>query len=123
MTRNRKSAKQAGARFERLIADHFKEKVSPVIDRRVKTGAKDKGDIGGVMHMGQRIVIECKDYRGQLKAGTWMNEAHIAMGNDDAGVAIVIAKRQGTTKPGDQWVLTTVDDLISLMNGTPRELP
>ena len=122
MTRTRRSARQAGSRFEREVADYLAEHVDDRIDRRVKGGAKDKGDIGGLRHMGQRVVIECKN-TSRINLSTWMNEAHTAMGHDDAGVGIVIHKRHGKGQPGDQWVTTTVDDLIALITGQPRELP
>ena len=62
MGRSRRSAKQAGASFERLMADYFAWALSDDrIDRRVKTGAKDRGDIAGVRLRGERVVIECKD--------------------------------------------------------------
>ena len=122
MSRSRRSARQAGSRFEREVADYLAEHVDDRIDRRVKTGAKDKGDIGGLRHMGQRVVIECKN-TSRINLGTWINEAHTAMGHDDAGVAVVIHKRHGKGQPGDQWVTTTVDDLIALITGQPRELP
>lgn len=123
MARNRTTAKQAGSRFERLIADHLRDNVDQDIDRMPKYGANDRGDIKGLKHLGQRIAIETKDYGGQLKAGTWIAEAHTAMGNSDSGAGLVIAKRRGTTDPGEQWVLTTVDDLIALITGQPRALP
>ena len=122
MTRTRRSARQAGSRFEREVADYLAEHVDDRIDRRVKGGAKDKGDIGGLRHMGQRVVIECKN-TSRINLGAWMNEAHTAMGNDDAGVALILHKRHGKGQPGDQWVTTTLDDLIALITGEPRELP
>ncbi|WP_066303273.1 hypothetical protein [Arthrobacter luteolus] len=117
MTRTRASAKAAGASFERQIADHLAKVIDDRIDRRVKTGAKDRGDIGGLRHMGGRIVIECKNYGGQLKPGPWIAEAETERGNDDALAGIVIAKRRGTTKPGDQYVLMTVNNLTALLTG------
>ena len=121
MSRTRASAKAAGARFERTIADHLAAKVDDRIDRRVKTGAKDRGDIGGLRHMGGRVVIECKDYGGVLKAGPWMNEAEIERGNDDALAGVVIAKRRGTSDPADQWVLMTVRELTALLTGERQQ--
>ena len=48
MPRNRASAKKAGTSFERLVADYLKQRLNDDrIDRRVKTGNKDRGDIGG----------------------------------------------------------------------------
>lgn len=117
MARTRASAKKAGASFERAIADYLAVHVDDVIDRRVKNGVKDRGDIGGLRHMGQRIVIECKNYAGAYKVTPWLDEAEIERGNDDAGVSLVVAKRRGTTNPGEQVVFMTVDDLISLVTG------
>jgi hypothetical protein len=117
MTRNRATAKAAGSRFERLIADHLAQHVDDRIDRRVKTGAKDRGDIAGWRFAGRRIVAELKDYGGRFQIGPWLNEAETERGNDDADVGLVIAKRRGTTDPGDQIVFMTLRDLIALTTG------
>lgn len=117
MSRNRASARKAGASFERLIADALATHVDDRIDRRVKTGAKDKGDIAGIRHMGGRVVVETKDYGGRLLVGPWLNEADIERGNDDAAVGLVIAKRRGTADPLEQIVLMTVRDLVALLTG------
>lgn len=115
MTRNRASAKKAGSAFERSIADCLAEHIDDRIDRRVKTGSKDRGDIGGLRHGGHRIVLECKNYGGQIKAAEWIEEAHVQAGNDSALVGLVVAKRRGVSDPGSQWVLMTVNDLIALI--------
>lgn len=121
MSRSRASAKAAGSTFERMVADYLAATVDDRIDRKVKTGAADKGDIGGLRHMGQRVVVECKDYGGQIKAAEWTAEAEIERGNDDAGVGLVVAKRRGTRDPGDQWVVLTLRDLVSLLTGERPE--
>lgn len=121
MTRTRRSARQAGSRFEREIADYLAEHVDDRIDRRVKTGAKDKGDIGGLRHLGQRIVVECKN-TSRINLGTWANETEIQRGNDDAGVGIIAHKRHGKGQPGDQWVTLTLADFVALITGEPKEL-
>lgn len=122
MSRTNRSAKAAGSRMERSTADYLAANVSDLIDRRVKTGAKDKGDISGVRHMGRRVVVEVKDHGGRVKVGPWLNEAEVERGNDDAEVGLVIAKRLGITWPGDQIVLMTVDNLIGLLTGTNPSL-
>lgn len=103
--------------FERSLADWLAAKVDERIDRRVKTGAKDRGDIGGLRHMGGRIVIEAKNYGGRLMPGPWIGEAETERGNDDALAGIVVAKRRGTTDPGQQIVLMTVNDLTAILTG------
>ena len=118
MTRNRKSAKSAGRQFETRTADYLRRVLhAEHIEVRARNGNKDRGDISGLVHMGGRIVIECKDYGGQIKAGPWVEEAHTEAGNDDALAGLVIAKRRGTTNPGAQYVLCTVNDLIALLDG------
>lgn len=118
MGRNRKSAKGAGTRFETLVAGYLAQQLDDDrIERRSKNGAKDRGDVGSVRHMGQRVVVECKEYGGQFKVGPWLAEAEIERGNDDAGVGLVVAKRRGTTNPGEQVVMMTLADLASLLTG------
>ena len=118
MTRNRKSAKTAGTRFETAIAQYLAEQLEDDrIERRRLGGRFDRGDIAGLRHHGQRLVIEVKDYGGQIKAGPWVEEAHVEAGNDSALCGLVVAKRRGTTDPGSQYVLCTVNDLIALLTG------
>lgn len=116
MARNRASAKKAGASFERSIADYLALMLDDRIDRRVKTGTKDRGDIGGVRTInGGRVVIECKNYGGTFNVAEWLREAEVERGNDDAVVGAVVAKRRGVTHPGQQVVFMTVDDLVVLL--------
>lgn len=105
-----------GARFERQIADCLNRLVDDRIDRRVKTGAKDKGDIAGLRHMGGRVAIECKCV-ATFSLGTWVNEAEIERGNDDAIAGLVVHKRRGHGDPLDQYVTCTVRDLVALLTG------
>ena len=117
-SRNRASAKKAGTALETQIAAYLAAHVDDRIERRSKGGNKDRGDISGLRHMGERVVIECKDHGGQIKAAEWITEAHTEAGNDSAVAGIVIAKRRGTTDPGSQWVLMTVNDLVGILTGT-----
>lgn len=114
--RNRTSARQAGTRFERTVADYLAEHVDDRIDRRAKTGARDRGDIGGVRHMGGRVVVECKDTTRVDLAG-WVAEAETERGNDDALAGLVVHKRRGVGDPGDQYVTLTLRDLVALLTG------
>ena len=117
MTRTRSSAKAAGARFERVIADYLAATIDERIDRRVKTGAKDRGDIAGVRHMGHRIVLEVKDYGGRMLPAEWTAEAEVERGNDDALAGFVIVKRRGVSAPGDQYVVGTLAQFVALITG------
>ena len=117
MTRNRKSAKNAGTAMETLVATYLAAALNEDrIERRRQSGAKDRGDIAGVRTaLGERVVVEVKDYGGRVEVGPWLNEAAIEAGNDDAPVGVVVAKRRGTTNPADQIVLMTLGDLAVLL--------
>src|SRR5690606_16031129 len=117
MSRNRASAKTAGTRMETLVADYLATHVDNRIERRRLTGTHDRGDIAGLRHMGERVVVEVKDHGGRVQPGPWLNEADVERGNDDAVAALVVAKRRGTTDPGEQIVLMTLRDLVALLTG------
>ena len=121
MTRNRQSAKKAGASFERSVADYLAEQLDDDrIDRRVKHGAKDKGDIAGVRTIrGGRVVIEVKNVsRDSLPA--WIKEAEIERQNDDAAIGVVCHKKHGSAKPGEQYISMTLDTFVKLLKGEPQ---
>jgi hypothetical protein len=121
MTRSRSSARAAGSRFERQIADYLAAVLDDDrIDRRPKAGAKDRGDIGGLRIHGQRIIAECKD-TARMSLPAWTAQAHIEAGNDDALVGVVISKRQGVSDPARQWVHMELRDLVSLITGQQQE--
>ncbi|GLB62687.1 hypothetical protein NCCP2495_05650 [Dietzia sp. NCCP-2495] len=119
MSRSRSSAKAAGSRMERMVADCLSHHVDDRVDRRVKTGAADKGDIGGLRtHTGKRVVVEVKDYGGRYLIGPWLDEAETERINDDATAGVVIAKRRGITDPLQQVCVMQVADLIALITGS-----
>lgn len=122
MARNNRSARKAGASFERLIADYLNDEYQPGIDRMIKKGINDEGDISGVtVKNGEhRVAIECKSPGGN-RPYSWpqyVREAEQEAENLGAVVGVVAAKRHGTTVPGDQWIMMTVDSFITLMKLT-----
>ncbi|MBF6368405.1 hypothetical protein IU469_22165 [Nocardia puris] len=121
MTRSRRSARQAGTRHESAIAAYLAAHVDDRIERRARTGAKDRGDLSGVRAPGGgRIVIECKDV-ARLDLAGWVREAEIERGHDDAIAGVVVAKRARTADPGAQYVVMTVRDLVALLTGRRPE--
>lgn len=121
MTRSRASAKKAGATFERQIADCLAAALEDDrIDRRVKRGIDDRGDIAGVRIHGQRLVLELKN-TARLKLPAAKREADLEAGNDDALCGLVIHKRHGVGDPLEQWVTGTVRDLVALITGQRPE--
>lgn len=125
MTRSRRSAKKAGAEFERAIADYLAQHIDDRIDKRPRNGAKDRGDIGGVRLSpalgGGRVVIEAKNAPDRVDLAGWAAEAENERGNDDAAVGLTVHKRKNVQDPGRQWFSGTVDDLIALINGRRPE--
>ncbi len=120
MTRSRASAKSAGTAMETLVVRYLARVLGDDrIERRRLSGAKDRGDVAGIRTLlGERVVLEVKDYGGRLLPGPWLNEARIEAGNDDAAAGAVIAKRRGTTKPEEQIVLMTLGDLAVLLGAS-----
>ena len=116
--RNRRSARAAGSAFENLVANGLAELLADDrIERRTKNGSKDRGDITGVKTVrGGRIVLECKDVK-TLALPAWLREAEVERGNDDAAIGVVVHKRRGTTKPGEQFVTMTLDTFARLLQG------
>jgi hypothetical protein len=106
-----------GTKFERAIADYLAATLADDrIDRRVRNGNKDRGDIAGLRIHGQRLVAECKNTT-RTALPEWTAEAHCEAGNDDALVGVVIHKRNRVGDPGQQWCTMTVDDLCALITG------
>lgn len=121
MTRNRTSARKAGSSFERAVADHLARRLDDDrIDRRVKTGSSDRGDITGVRFHGKRLVIECKN-EAKPRIPAYLREAETERGNDDALAGVVVTKRRGVgmtpDSMGEQLVCMTLDTLAVLIAG------
>lgn len=115
MARSRVAARAAGTRLERLVADYLAAHVDDRIDRRVRTGALDKGDIANLRTRGgRRIVVECKDTARPALAG-WASEAEVERVNDHGHAAIIVHKRHGVAAPGSQWVTMTLTDFVAIL--------
>lgn len=117
MTRSNASARAAGVRFESAVADYLHSHVDDRIERRRLDGRRDRGDLTGLKHMGQRVVVEIKN-RTRWEPVVWLNEAELERGNDDAGVAVVVAKRHGKGDPAESVVLMTLRDFAALLTGS-----
>lgn len=120
--RSRASAKKAGTAFERSVADYLATTVDDRIDRRVKTGTADKGDIAGLRHQGHRVVIEAKNV-SRINLAGWAKEADAERANDDALAGIVVHKRHGIADPAQQWVCMTLAELVALLTCSRRHIP
>ena len=114
MPRNHRSAKDAGTKLERETATYLADALGDDnIVRRTRTG-KDRGDIHGVKFFGHRLVLECKDV-AKMNLPGWTREAEAERGNDDALAGLVVHKRHGNGRPEEQWVSTTLGELVALI--------
>lgn len=120
MGRSNASAKKAGSRHERKTADYMAAHIDDRIDRRVKTGANDKGDIASLRVHGQRVVVECKD-TARINLGVWANETEVERVNEGALAGVIVHKRHGKGQPEDQWVTMTLRDFVALVTGVRPE--
>ena len=123
MGRSRRSAKDAGARFEREVADYLSAVLGDgAIDKQVKCGSKDKGDVRGLFLAGKAVALECKEYRGEHHLPQWYREAERERGNKDAAYGVVVWKRKGTTDPAEQHVSMTLRTFAAMLAGGPENL-
>lgn len=115
MPRSPKSAKAAGTKFERDVADYLNANWDDHIDRRVKTGAKDKGDIANFRTTGnEKIVAECKN-TSRLALPAWWREVEAEKHNDEADYGVIIHKRHGSADPAKQWVTLPLSEFLKLL--------
>ncbi len=103
------AAKRAGARFEQQVADYLAEHGFPYAERRHTNGAKDRGDIAGVIGW----TLECKAERDINLAGC-LTEARDEAGHAGTRFFAGVVKRRN--KPtADAYVvlpLSLFADLI-----------
>jgi len=141
MTRNRESAKKAGADLEIGQEAYWREKLQqPYIYRGKAQGEFDKGDILAVEPWADRgpLTIECKNV-AKMALGTWWKEAERERLNNvriiwkptgtarvqkpeehPSPAAVVIHKRRGfdaKKQPGKQWLTMTVEEFIAIITG------
>lgn len=114
MSRSRASARKAGSSYERLIADYLRDNWDDRVDRRVKTGSLDKGDIANFRVNGHRIVLECKN-EIKYAFSNAVNEAQTEAVNDDALVGLAVVKRHGKASADEQFVVSTLGDFVKLL--------
>ena len=100
MTRNRRSARQAGTRWETAIVGYLRDQGWPHAERRARTGAHDQGDITGVVG----VCIEAKD-TARFEPARFLTEAQTEAVNAKAGIGAAWIKRRGKSSPGDGYVL------------------
>ena len=121
MSRNRRSARKAGADMESATVRYLSWALDdPRIERRHLTGSKDRGDVTGVMLDQERVVIECKN-TARMEVSSHIDEAQAEAGNDGAKFWAVVQKRRGIglknrESVGRQLVYMTLEQYALLLN-------
>lgn len=99
-----------GTAAETAVVRYLKDRDFPYAERRALHGTADKGDITGI----GPIVLEVKNHKTLDLAG-WIKELEAEMKNANVNVGAVIAKKRGTTDPGEWYAIMPVHILISLL--------
>lgn len=113
--------KQKGTAMESAVVRWLQWALDdPGIHRETLHGAKDRGDVGGVMVDGEPVTIEVKNHR-TMRLADWMREAEQEAGNMDGVLPVVVHKRAGTgiqsrDGVGGQWVTMTLETFGLLLN-------
>ena len=110
MTRTRRSAKQAGTAWETAIVGYLRDQGWPHAERRARTGARDQGDIAGVVG----VCIEAKN-TARIEPATFLDEATTEAAHARAGIGVAWIKRRGRSSPGKGYVLMDGDTFTQLL--------
>lgn len=99
-----------GTRWATRIVDFLRATGWPHAELRNLSGAKDRGDIAGVIG----VCIEAKDQQRHSIA-EWLDEAATERENAGADVGVVWFHRRGKSSPGDGFVLMDGRQFVSLL--------
>lgn len=108
-----------GAEYEQQWCDYAARRLGDDrIERRVRNGKNDRGDVTGLRIHGKRAVVELKNCR-EFRLSDWIGQAEAERGNDDAEFGIVSFKRSGCGEKsfGGNYALMTVDTLLAIIAG------
>lgn len=103
-------AKQKGTAAETAVVRWLKDNGFPHAERRALHGTADKGDITGC----GPIVFEVKNHAKMDLAG-WIKELETEMINANVDTGAVIAKKRGTTNPGEFYAIMPLRVLAGLL--------
>ena len=107
--------KRKGTVFESCIATYLHAEWSEHIERMPLSGSSDRGDIANFSVGAKRVAIECKNVQ-RMELAEWVAEAQREAQNYNALAGVVIHKRKGRGRPGDQYVTLTLRDFLDILH-------
>lgn len=113
------SESRKGAAFEQQWVEYASRRLGDDrIERRVKNGKNDRGDVAGLKIRGKRAVVECKCC-ARMELSGWLKEAESEKSNDDAEFGIVAHKRRGCGEKGfgGNFVTMDTDTFLAIIAG------
>jgi Holliday junction resolvase len=102
--------KQKGTAAETAVAKYLRDNGFPYAERRALTGTHDKGDITGC----GPVVFEVKNH-AKLDLAGWLKELEAEMYNAKVDTGCVVAKKRGTTNPGDWYAVLPFAVFVQLL--------
>ncbi len=104
------AAKAKGTRWASAIVDYLRAQGWPHAELRNLSGAKDRGDIAGVIG----VCIEAKN-QARHSLTEWLDEARVEKANAGAAVGVVWFHRRGRASAGDGFVLMSGHQFVELL--------
>lgn len=99
-----------GTAAETAVVKFLQDNGFPYAERRALHGGNDKGDITGC----GPLVFEVKNHKTLDLAG-WVKELEAEMGNAKVDTGCVIAKKRGTTDPGEWYAILPFRVMVGLL--------
>ena len=99
-----------GTAAETAVVKYLQANGFPHAERRALHGTADKGDITGC----GPLVFEVKNH-AKLDLAGWVKELEAEMANAKVDTGAVVAKKRGTTDPGEWYAVLPFRILVGLL--------
>lgn len=103
-------AKAKGTAAETAVVKYLRDNGFPYAERRALTGNYDQGDITGC----GPVVFEVKNHK-TMDLATWVAELVEEIHNANAMTGTVVAKKRGTTYPGEWYAIMPFSLFVELL--------
>lgn len=104
------ASRRKGTDAESRVVAWLRERGWVHAERRALAGARDRGDVAGLVG----VVVEVKAERAWTPGG-YLAELAAEVVNDGAEVGVVVVKRRGTTDVGRWYALTDAATFFDLV--------